>query len=640
MIEPRPHVPVRRITPSAKSLGDLFRRRAKATPGAAAIYEKRASGSWEKITWGGFYDRARRAARGLVALGVEKGDRVAILGPTHAPWAILDMASQLVTAVSYGIYPQQTPEQIRYLLSHSEAKVVYVDSERELETVLTAVRDLPSVVAIVPWERGLAERMKGRDPRVVSPEELDGEPMDEGEVERRLAAVTLEDTAILVYTSGTTGPPKGAMIAHGNILSLLHASSTMTEIYESDLSLNFLPMAHAAERIFGFFARIDTGVTTAYARSMGSVLEDLADVKPTLFGAVPRIFEKAYGKVQSELEKKPKAVRSLFAWALDVGKQKATREIAGEPVPLSIAAQHAIADRLVFRRVRAAFGGRVRYFITGAAPIALPILEFFWAAGLPIYEVYGMTEATVATHVNRPGAVRLGTVGRVIPPMEAKIAEDGEILMRGPWVFQGYLKNEEATREILEGGWLHTGDIGSIDEDGYLRITDRKKHLIITAGGKNLAPANIENAIKNQDPLVSQVYAHGDRRAYVIAIVAPSPLETLGWGEERGLVSKDEVATLTRELMDNPSGRSAALNGAMARVVKDPAFGERIREAVKRGNTKLSHVEHVRRFAVLDRDFSQESGELTPTMKLKRKAAAEIHAALIEAVYEGGGIEV
>src|SRR6185295_13822086 len=214
------------------------------------------------------------------------------------------------------------------------------------------------------------------------------------------------------------------------------------------------------------------------------------------------------------------------------------------------------------------------YFITGAAPIALPILEFFWAVGLPIYEVYGMTEATVATHANRPGAVRLGTVGRVIRPMEAKIAPDGEILLRGPFVFQGYLGNPEATAELLDGGWLHTGDVGEIDEGGFLRLTDRKKHLIITAGGKNLAPANIENAVKNQDPHVSQVYAHGDRRPYVVAVVAPSPLETLAWGEGRGLVTQAEVLALTRELLDNPAARSAALNAAMARVVADRAFGE------------------------------------------------------------------
>jgi long-chain acyl-CoA synthetase len=370
------------------------------------------------------------------------------------------------------------------------------------------------------------------------------------------------------------------------------------------------------------------------------VLADIAEVQPTLFGAVPRIFEKAYAKVHAEVEKRPAGVRALFAWAVQTGRRVTACKLEGRPVPPLLRAEHAVADALVFRRVRAAFGGRVRFFITGAAPLAVPILEFFWAAGLPIYEVYGMTEATVGTHANRPGAVRLGTVGRVIPPLSDKIADDGEVLVRGPWVFQGYLKNPEATREILRDGWLHTGDIGTIDAEGYLRITDRKKHLIITAGGKNIAPANIENAIKNEDPLVSQVYAHGDRRPYVIALVAPSPLETLAWGEERGLVSPAEVESLMSELAANPTARSEALNVAMARIVADRAFGERIREAVRRGNQRLAHVEHVRRIAVLDRDFSQETGELTPTMKVKRKAVVELYGKLIDRVYDGGGLEV
>ena len=639
MIPTGPDVPVRRITPRARTLGELFRLRAQTTPNAAAIYEKHGA-QWVRTTWGQFYDHARRAARGLADLGVERGDRVAILGPTRASWAILDMASQLVSATSYGIYPKQTAEQIRYLLAHSEAKVVYVDGADELRTVLEAVEGLSTLRAIVPWDAALARAEAARDPRIVSPEAFVGEPLSEADVDRNLAAIDPNDTAILVYTSGTTGPPKGAMISHANILSLLAAQTTISELYESDLSLNFLPMAHAAERIFGFFARIDTGVPTAYARSMATVLEDVADVRPTLFGAVPRIFEKAYAKVSSELAKKSPAVQRLFRWAVSVGVRCARLEIAGERVPAHLRVQRALADRLVFRKVRAAFGGRCRYFITGAAPIALEILEFFWGVGLPIYEVYGMTEATVATHANRPGAVRLGTVGRVIAPMEAKIAADGEILMRGPWVFQGYLKSDDATREALVDGWLHTGDIGSIDADGYLKITDRKKHLIITAGGKNLAPANIENAIKNQDPLVSQVYAHGDRRAYVIALVAPSPLETLAWGEERKLVTREEVSALTREVMESPSSRSAALNAAMARVVVDPAFSERIREAVRKGNRALAQVEQVRRFAVLDRDFSQEAGELTPTMKVKRKAVALGYEALIDQVYEGAGIAV
>jgi long-chain acyl-CoA synthetase len=639
MIPTGPHVPVRRVVSGATSIGDMFRRRVQATPGAPAMYEKRGA-RWEETTWRAFYDGARRAAQGLVALGVERGDRVAILGPTRAPWGVADMAAQLVGAVSFGIYPQQTPEQIRYLLEHSEAKVVYVDGKAELENVIAGAREVGTLRAIVPWDAALVASAKEKDPRVTSPDALAGEPMTDEEIDRRLRAVSPDETALLIYTSGTTGPPKGAMISHRNVLSLLERSGPLHEAFSSDLFLSFLPMAHAAERIFGFLQRIDSGIPTAYARAMGTVLEDLAEVRPTLFGAVPRIFEKAYAKVQAELEKKPPAVRRLFAWAVSVGTRASALEIEGRAVPPGLALQRALADRLVFRRVRAAFGGRVRFFVTGAAPIALPILEFFWAAGLPIYEVYGMTEATVATHLNRPGAVRLGTVGRVLAPMEARIAEDGEVLLRGPWTFQGYFKSPEATAEALEGGWLHTGDIGTVDDGGFLRITDRKKHLIITSGGKNLSPANIENAVKNQDPLVSQVYAHGDRRPYVVALLAPSPLETLAWGRERGLVPADQAAALTREVMENPSARSAALNAAMAKVVVDPAFSERLREAVRRGNEQLANVERVRRFAVLDRDFSQEAGELTPTLKLKRKAVVELHGALIEALYEGGGIEI
>jgi long-chain acyl-CoA synthetase len=630
---------VRRITPNARTLGDLFRRRAKASASSPAVYEKR-NGRWEPTTWSELYDLARRAARGLIELGVKRGDRVAILGPTKMPWAILDMASQLIGAVSYGIYPKQTVDQIRYLLSHSEAKVIYVDGKDELSSVLAAAKELPNLTAIIPWEVKLFTSNKDIDPRVTSPDVLTGKALGEAEVETMLAAIDPADTAILIYTSGTTGPPKGAMISHTNILSLLAAQKVMVEFRENDLSLNFLPMAHAAERILAFFGRIDTGIAAAYAQSMSTVLDDVADVQPTLFGAVPRIFEKAYAKIQGELAKKPPAVQKLFGWATSVGIRCARLEIEGRRVPRRLRLQRRIADRLVFRKIRAAFGGRVRFFVTGAAPIAMEILELFWGIGLPIYELYGMTEATVATHGNRPGAVKLGTVGRVVEPMEAKIAEDGEILMRGPWVFQGYLKSEDATREALEGGWLHTGDIGTIDSEGFLRITDRKKHLIITAGGKNLAPANIENAIKNQDPLVSQVYAHGDKRSYVIALVAPSPLETLAWGEERGLLDGATVKALTREVMADPASRSPALNEAMGKVVVHPAFGARIREAVKKGNLMLAHVEQVRRVVVLERDFSQEAGELTPTMKVKRKAVEQAYAKLIDSVYEGGGLEV
>lgn len=638
MIVPGPNVPARHLAAEARTLPDLFRLRCETSAGAPAIYEKR-DGTWTPMSWTGFFDEARRVARGLAELGVKRGDRVAVLGPTKSPWAIYDMAAQLLGAVSFGIYPKQTIEQIRYLLEHSEAKVILVDSQDELESVLAAAKGLSSLTAIVPWDAALAKENASRDPRIVSPEKLSGEKIGDAELADSLGAISPEDTAILVYTSGTTGLPKGAMISHRNILSCLTAFESVVPLTQSDLSLNFLPMAHAAERVLGFYGRISSGTATAYARSMGSVLDDVREVQPTLFGSVPRIFEKAYAKIHDELEHKPRAVQKLVAWASAVGREAAKLEIEGREIPRGLRMKRAIADRLLGRRVRAAFGGRIRFFATGAAPIALEILEFFWGVGLPIYELYGMTEATVVTHCNRPGATKLGTVGRITAPMEARVAEDGEILMRGPWVFQGYYKSPDATAEAVKDGWLHTGDIGTIDADGFLRITDRKKHLIITAGGKNLAPANIENAIKNQDPLVSQVYAHGDRRAFVTALIAPSPLETLAWGKERNLVQASEVDTLSRELLDSPANRSNALNEAMARVVSHPDFSARIREAVRKGNKQLAQVESVRRFTVLDRDFSQESGELTPTMKLKRKAVEQLHAKAIDAMYEGGGIE-
>jgi long-chain acyl-CoA synthetase len=326
-------------------------------------------------------------------------------------------------------------------------------------------------------------------------------------------------------------------------------------------------------------------------------------------------------------------VQRIFAWAKQVGWQRAQYVLDDRPVPAALRLQYALADRLVFSKIKAVFGGRIRYFVTGAAPTPRPVLEFFWAAGLPIYEVYGMTEATVATHMNVPSAVRLGTVGRPLGPMEHRIAADGELLLRGPWVFKGYYKNEAATAEIIKDGWLHTGDIGTIDGAGYLRITDRKKHLIITAGGKNLSPGNIESAIKEQDALISQVVPHGDNRPYVSALIAPSPLETLEWGVQHGVLGQAELAARQQELVANPSGRTEALNAAMAQVVTHPDFQRRFIDAVRRANQHLAHVEQVRRFVLLDRDLSQEHGEMTPSMKVKRKEVERLYAQQLDRLY-------
>lgn len=629
----------------------MFRLRAKRSGPLPALHHKR-DGRWIKTTWQGFYDDARRVLAGLLALDLKRGDKVAVLGATQREWAVIDMGAQLGGFISYGIYPKQAAEPLRYLLEHADAKILFVDSEPELERVLEAVGAegaCPELKAIIPWRDAIAEELGGRDARIqpasgfgLDPDAKPREPADEETVERGLAEVGREDTATLVYTSGTTGPPKGAMLSHDNILQLLGQQTDFLEFYADDLSLSFLPMAHVAERILAFYGRLCTGIATAYATSTATVLPELLEVRPTLFGSVPRIFEKAYAKILTELDKKPKLTQGIFRWALEKSTRRVRLMHSGREIPLMLRLQHGLADRLVWRKLRQVFGGRVRAFITGAAPIAMPILELFWAAGLPIYEAYGMTEATVATHINRPGAVRLGSVGQVIAPMECRIAQDKEILLRGPWVFQGYYKNPEATAEMLKpasddpegAAWLHTGDIGELDADGYLRITDRKKHLIITAGGKNLAPANIEKAIREASPLISQVHAHGDRRPYVSAIVAPSPIETLEQGVTYGVVTKDELEARTAELMANPTGRSAELEAAMQRVTGHSDFRAAIRAAVARGNANLAQVERVRRFIILDRDFSQEHGEITPTMKLKRKAIETQHAATIDRLYE------
>ncbi len=633
--------------PGVRTLGDVLRTRTLRSGPSAAMYERVAEdggrASWRAISYDVFLQRASSVARTLMELGLNLGDRVAVLGPTQASWPIFDFGAQLAGMVSWGIYPQQTVEQIRYLLSHSDTRVVFVDSQPELESVLAAAEGLPQIVAIVPWTESLFGQFQGKDPRLVSPARFWGPPLSSSEIDSQLRRIDPDDTAILIYTSGTTGPPKGAMISHRNILSLFSNAHRVQDFFEGEHMYSFLPMAHAAERVFACYGRISGGIATYFASSTAAVLTEIREVRPTLFGSVPRLFEKAYTKVHSEVERKPRPVRELFNWAVGVGKKRAECIIAGREIPSEIDMQYRVAERLVFQKLRDAFGGRLRYCMVGAAPTPLHVLEFFWAAGIPIYEMFGMTEATVVTHGNRPGGTRLGTVGQAIPPMQCRIAEDGEVLLRGPWVFRGYFKDEAATASVLspprpedsgDGPWLHTGDIGTLDADGYLRITDRKKHLIITSGGKNLAPANIEAAIKSADPLISHVVSYGDNRPYVTALVVPSPLETLEWGAGRGLVSKADLDERTRELMANPAARSEALNRNMASVVQHPEFGRRMVEAVRRGNEKLAHVETIRRFILLDRDLSQEQGELTPTMKVKRRELLQRYAERFGQLYD------
>ncbi|MEM6453835.1 MAG: AMP-binding protein, partial [Acidobacteriota bacterium] len=434
-------------------------------------------------------------------------------------------------------------------------------------------------------------------------------------------------------TSGTTGPPKGAMLQQRQILSSTHQQILDVQHYQNDRMLCFLPMAHVIERVLLFYARTDAGMPAAYATTMGGVLQELQEVRPTKFSSVPRLFEKAYATIRAGIAAKPAPVRALAAWAEGVGNRRAEAQLAGRAPSLAVRLQWPLAERLVFRKVQQAFGGQITMLLTGAAPIPPDVLRFFWAAGLPLYEGYGLTESTGLSHINRPGTAQLGSVGRPMTGLEHRLAEDGEVLLRGATIFAGYFRNDDATAEVLQDGWLHTGDIGTIDDTGFLRITDRKKHLIITAGGKNVAPANIARAIAAQSPWIGQVHPHGDRRPYISALITPSATVVLDHAMAQCWIDAAEAEAMLATLGRDPASRPEPLQALVARASEDAEVRTAILEAVQAGNRQLSRVERVRRFAILPRDFSREDEALTPTLKLRRKAIETRFSDEIERIY-------
>ncbi|WP_394827072.1 AMP-dependent synthetase/ligase [Pendulispora albinea] len=622
------------ITPHCKTLPELFLTRVAKTPDNVA-WKRKSGGNWIGSTWAEFYEAAASFATWLLDAKLNIGDKITIVGSTRPEWCVADMGGLLAGAVTVGAYPTLAPEQLAYILEHSDSRFIIVEDAEQLEKVLGALPRLPKVEAVLVWETRGLERVMAEEPRVRPFSDCILSRVDRARIETRVSQIDEKNTAIIVYTSGTTGPPKGAMLSNRNIVALLTGLS-MIPLAEGDICLSFLPMAHAAERIVGHYVRINYGTATAYATSTSAVINELRELRPSLFGSVPRIFEKAYARIQNEVAKAPPLKQGIFRWAERVAESTVAHWQEGKPIPRTLRLQYQLADRLVYRKLRDIFGGRARFFLTGAAPIPKKILEFFWGIGFPIYEVYGMTEATAVTHMNRPGGVRLGSVGRVVDFVEEKLAPDGEILVRGDVVFQGYYKAPEATAEIIDkDGWLHTGDIGKYDRDGYLYIIDRKKHLIITAGGKNLTPSNIENEIKCEDSIISQVHAHGDRRAYVTALVSISPIEGIEWAVQKGLVERPDISErMKKALLDNPLSQPEGLDALMKRLTMEADVRRRIAEAVRRGNQKLSRVEQVKRVYILDREFSLDRDEITPTLKIKRKNVEKTFGSVFDRLYE------
>ena len=615
------------------TVGRMFLSRVERDRDKPAFFFKE-DDTWQAVSWSQFSGLSGAVASYLIGLGLDLGDKVCMVGSTRPEWCYCDIGGQLAGAVTLGAYPTLTPKQLAYILDHADAKVAFVEGLDEVNKILARRDELTKLERVVVWDTSGAESLLAAHSWLVPFETVLGTRVDVAAIDARTAEVDPAGTAIIVYTSGTTGPPKGAMISQANIMTIMRDQDEAFSVYEDDVSISFLPMAHVAERILAFYGRINTGMTTYFASSIAKVLEEVAEVRPTVFGSVPRIFEKAYAKIMSTVEQASPTRQRIFRWAEDVGRRAVQLWQAGEPIPFGLKLKYRIADRLVFSKLRAVFGGRVRYFITGAAPIAPDILEFFWAAGFPIFEVYGMTESTVITHANSLGQVRLGSVGRALSVVEDRIADDGEILIRSDLVFQGYYKNPKATEETIVDSWLHTGDIGKKDEDGFVHILDRKKHIIITAGGKNLTPANIENEFKASDPMISQAHAHGDKRKYLVALVTVGAPEAVEWARQQGMIDDATADGHLRSLANNPLARSAELETVIREVTQSPEVQKRLVASVRRANEGLARVETIKKIQVMDREFSVEEDELTPTLKMKRKNIESKFADTFDRLYD------
>jgi long-chain acyl-CoA synthetase len=569
-------------------------------------------GRWESLS----SERARTdvesLALGLAALGVRRGDRVALLSENRYEWAITDLATLGQGAVTVPIYPTLTAPQCRYILDNAEARVCVVSTPAQLEKVLAVADSLPRLATIVIMDPPPA----ARDPRVRAwgAVHADGERRRAAEPNafRSLAdAVKPHDLATIIYTSGTTGDPKGAMLSHDNIASNIAASLQVIELRSSDTCLSFLPLCHIFERMGGFYTMLSVGATIAYARSLETVAADAQEVRPTILLGVPRFFEKVYSRVMENAAGQPPLRRAIFHWGLGVGRKVARLRFQGKTAGLLLGLEATLADRLVGAKIRERVGGRLRCCISGSAPLAPKVMEFFFAVGIPIVEGYGLTETSPVITLNVPGRERPGAVGPPLPGNDVRIGPDGEILARGPNIMQGYFRNEEATRAALRDGWFHTGDVGHLDAEGNLVITDRLKDLIVTAGGKKVAPQPLEGRLKTSR-WVSEAVMLGDRRPYCVALIVPNfanleaEAKLHGWpaGSRRELVASEGARALYQGVIDEL-------------------------------NAGLAPFETVKRFELLDRELSAEAGELTPTLKVRRKIVAKVFADQIEGLYTG-----
>ena len=573
-----------------------------------ALQYKR-DGAYRPISHTEVADRVRHAARGLASLGVRRGDRVAILSENRPEWAIADFACLTAGLADVPIYPTLPPDQIAYILKDSGAVAIFVSTSSQAEKIREIRGQVPSLKTVIGFDEipGLTNMSLVKLEQMGLP----GENKESIAVYREDALrVRPDDLATIIYTSGTTGEPKGVMLTHDNIFSNVSAARTAIPFEGRDVALSFLPLSHIFERMGGHYMMFATGTSIAYAESIDTVPVNMQEVRPTLVLSVPRLYEKMYARILETALTGGTIKKKIFFWARGVAERWANEKLAGREPGGMLARQYGLAQKLVFSKLKARTGGRLRYFVSGGAPLAPDINKFFYAAGLEILEGYGLTETSPVIAVNTPENFRIGTVGKPIDGVEVKIAPDGEILTRGPHVMKGYYNKPEATREAIDpDGWFHTGDIGEL-RDGFLAITDRKKDIIVTAGGKNIAPQPLENKVKT-NKYVAQAVMLGDKRKFPSMLIVPNFDQLEKWAMKRNIIWTDR-----------------------AQLLRMPTIQAKIEKEVSKELEGVAHFEMPKKIGLLEHDFSIESGELTPTQKVKRRTIDKNYKALIDSLYE------
>lgn len=589
------------------TIGDVFLARVEKTPNLIGYRFKpmgpdgQATSHWRSLSFLDFYETASALAQGLMALGIRPEDRVIIASNTRVEWTLADFAILGCRAVTVPIYASNTPEDVAYIIQHSEARIAFVEDAIQLQKILSNRRELPlleKIVVINPQALRIApdhsDILTWNDLQSLG---ISEERRNSGQFRRNLREATPEELITICYTSGTTGVPKGVMLTHDNIMSVLEDCVSILHgelAAEKEQLVSFLPYSH----IIGKCESLAThtfGWQLNFAESIENLIDAIGEVRPTMMFAVPRIFEKAHLRIRAMAAEGSRPKRAIFDWATQIGLEYSQKLRAKEQVSARERIAFSLADRLVFSKVRARFGGRLKFAVCGGAPLPREIGEFFGMAGISILEGYGLTETSAPVCLVTPEDVRFGTVGKPLPEVAIKIAEDGEILVRSRKVFKGYFKNPEATADCLMNGWFHTGDIGELDHEGFLRITDRKKDLIITSGGKNVAPQKIENLAKTLK-FINQFVVHGDRRNYLTALV-----------------------TLDRDAVMNHAKQDEILFSTYADLVKHPKIQALVQKSIDELNTHLASFETIKKFVILPEEFTVESGELTPSLKVKRK---------------------